>query len=173
MEIKVQQIVHELELQLPTRGTPQAAAYDLYCAEETILPAYHPTLVPTNMQIELPAGHALFIMPRSGNALKKNLIVVNSPGLIDEDFRGHVQVILMWIPHPMFSASVQKAPQSLLIPGQNPNQNVPVPTCIKIEKGERIAQAFLIKTIEQDWIKVDELSTTERGDGGFGSTGEK
>jgi deoxyuridine 5'-triphosphate nucleotidohydrolase len=95
----------------------------------------------------------LLILPRSGNALKKKLLIPNSPGLIDEDFRGHLQIILTWIPP------------------QTETEDDGLPYICKIKKGERVAQAVLVPYVEQNWVKTDVLPNTKRSKGGFGSTG--
>jgi dUTP pyrophosphatase len=142
------------EYQIPTRGSEGAAGWDLYSAEDVELSPLQPTLVPTNLDIAIPAGHMLLILPRSGNSLKKNLLIPNSPGLIDEDYRGHLQVILMWAPRT----------------GRNPVDYFTERLMIK--KGERIAQAVLMPYVAQTWIQKQELPSTHRGTSGFGSTGQ-
>lgn len=140
------------EFFLPSRATKKAAGFDLAAAEDFTLEPYKATLVPTNLEIAIPEGTALLVMPRSGNALKSGWLVPNSPGLIDEDYRGHLQVILTWIPHP-----------SVALEGNN---------TYFVQKGVRVAQAVLVKYEEQEWVEVPELPPTERGARGFGSTGE-
>jgi dUTP pyrophosphatase len=102
-------------------------------------------LIPSGLNMELPANYHMDVRPRSGLALKYGLEVVNSPGLIDEDYRGDVGVIL---------------------------KNGGDKTLIIID-GERIAQIQLMPDFEFGWDNVDELSDTKRGDGGFNSTGTK
>lgn len=104
-------------------------------------------LVGTGLKVEIPKGYVLDIRTRSGLALKSGLVVANSPGTIDADYRGEIGVILTNL-----SADF-----------------------VEIEKGERIAQAVLVKAEQIEWVKVPDevyLTKTERGEGGFGSTGK-
>lgn len=144
------QYVQRGESQVPTRGTDGAAGWDLFAAEEVILLPFKPALVPTNLDIAIPKDHMMLVLPRSGNSLKKNLLIPNSPGLIDEDYRGHLQVILSWMPENYNSGVVMK---------------------YKIAKGDRIAQAVLVPYVTQNWVKSSVLPQTARGEAGFGSTG--
>jgi dUTP pyrophosphatase len=102
-------------------------------------------LIGTGIFVAIPEGYQLEIRSRSGQALKKGLVVLNQPGTIDSDYRGEVGVILF-----------------------NSNEHL-----VKVELGERIAQGVLMPALQAEFILVDELSDTERGQGGFGSTGEK
>lgn len=145
---------------VPTRGTPGAAGWDIYSSEEIVLEPYQPTLVPTDLEIALPPGTALLILPRSSHPNKK-LIVPNSPGLIDQDFRGHLKVWLTYMPRPILF----QEPGTRLLYGPATNEPLLIP------KGERVAQGLLISYHQQDWTKVASLPPTQRGAGGFGSTG--
>lgn len=100
-------------------------------------------LIPTGLQIALPVGYEAHVRPRSGLALKHGITVLNTPGTIDADYRGDIGVIL--INH-----------------GTEP---------FVVEQGDRIAQLVIAKHERVDWLEVEELSETNRGDGGFGSTG--
>lgn len=131
----------------PTRGSEEAAGWDLYAAETTFLHPFEPKLVATNLDVAVPSGHMLLVMPRSGNALKKQLIIPNSPGLIDPDYRGHLGVIMTYMPEE--------------------RDTEPCRIC----EGTRIAQAVLVPYVTQSWREVDELPPTQRGRAGFGSTG--
>ncbi len=102
-------------------------------------------LVPTGLFLEIPAGYECQVRPRSGLALKKGITVLNSPGTIDADYRGEVGVILI----------------------NHSDEN------FEITDGERIAQLVFAKFEQASWIQTEELSATERGSGGFGSTGVK
>jgi len=133
----------------PRRGSGGAAAWDLYASEEVILKPYSPTLVPVGLKAALPKGHALLILPRSSLAMR-GLRVANSPGLIDEDYRGPIKVILEWSPSPW------------LLWGRK----------LVVESGERIGQALLINYVTQEWKHVVQLDSTTRGTKGFGSTGK-
>ena len=102
-------------------------------------------LFPTGLFMELPAGYEAQVRPRSGLAMKHGITVLNTPGTIDADYRGEVGVILVNLSNEAFT----------------------------IEPGERIAQLVLAKHEKIDWEEVAELGATERGEGGFGSTGTK
>lgn len=102
-------------------------------------------LVPTGLYVEIPAGFEAQIRPRSGLASRKGITVLNSPGTIDADYRGEVCVLLV---------NISKDPAT-------------------IEPGERIAQMVVAGHSRVEWEEVDELTATERGTGGFGSTGEQ
>ncbi len=134
------------EAQLPVRATPKAAGLDLRaCLEDplTLWPGKH-ALVPTGIAIALPASHEGQVRPRSGLAAKHGVTVLNAPGTIDEDYRGEVKVIL--VNH-----------------GTEP---------FVIEHGERIAQLVIAPVVYADVAEVASLDETERGEGGFGSTGK-
>lgn len=134
-------------LKLPTYATAQSAGMDLSAAlEEAIeLDAGERALVPTGLAIALPPGFEAQIRPRSGLAIKHGVTVLNSPGTIDADYRGEIKVIL--INH-----------------GKEP---------FIIERGMRIAQMVVERFETVSWNVVDNLDESERGSGGFGSTGTK
>jgi len=100
-------------------------------------------IIPTGIALEIPEGYEGQVRPRSGLALKKGLTVLNAPGTIDADYRGEVKVILVNL-------------------GEEE---------VVIERGERIAQLVITPVVRAELIPVEELSSTERGEGGFGSTG--
>jgi dUTP pyrophosphatase len=131
---------------LPAYQTPGAAGADLcacLAAPVTLLPGAH-ALVPTGLRFEIPPGYEMQVRPRSGLAAKFGVTVLNSPGTIDSDYRGEVQVIL--VNH-----------------GASP---------FVINHGDRIAQAVIAPVIQACFAASDALGGTERGEGGFGSTGE-
>jgi dUTP pyrophosphatase len=101
--------------------------------------------IPTGLYFEIPAGYEIQVRPRSGLALKKGVTVLNTPGTVDADYRGELKVILVNLSAEPFV----------------------------VEPGERIAQIVLAKHEVIDWETVDELGESERGEGGFGSTGVK
>ena len=145
VEIAVRRLEHGEGLALPAYATPGAAGMDLLAAVAetvTIAPGGR-ALIPTGLAIALPAGHELQIRPRSGLALRNGIVVANSPGTIDEDYRGEVQVILL---------NAGEAP-------------------FVVERGMRIAQAVLAPVIRAAWREVESLDETARNEGGFGSTG--
>lgn len=140
-------IVNTSKHQLPSYETLHAAGLDLRAsldAPVTLLPMER-KLIPTGLFIELPEGHEAQIRPRSGLAAKKGITVLNSPGTVDADYRGEVKVILINLSSEPFV----------------------------IEDGERIAQMIVAKHERVQWSEVSELQDTERGAGGFGSTGKK
>lgn len=143
--ILVRRLPHGEGLPLPTYATAGAAGMDLLAAVEaplTIAPGAR-VLVPTGLAIALPPGYELQIRPRSGLALRHGITLPNSPGTIDEDYRGEVQVIVM---------NAGDAP-------------------FVVERGTRIAQAVLAPVVRARWEPVESLDETARSAGGFGSTG--
>lgn len=131
---------------LPEYATPHAAGMDLKAnlSSSVVLQPMERKLIPTGLFVELPPGHEAQIRPRSGLALKHGITVLNSPGTIDADYRGEVQVLLVNLS----------------------NQN------FEIKDGERIAQMIIAKHEQVDWYVVSELAPSQRGAGGFGSTGK-
>jgi len=145
VKVKLMPLEHAVGLQLPTYATEQSAGMDLSAALEEALelgPGDR-ALVPTGLSIGLPEGHEAQIRPRSGLAVKHGITVLNTPGTIDADYRGEIKVIL--INH-----------------GKEP---------FTIERGMRIAQMVVEKFEHVNWDVVESLEETERGEGGFGSTG--
>lgn len=142
MKIKIKRL--QKDVPLPRYAQPGDAGVDLCNAgTELVLGALSRQMVPTGIKVALPAGWELQIRPRSGMVLTEGITVLNTPGTIDAGYRGEIKVIL-------FNA--------------NPDKEV------KIKKGQRIAQAVL-KRIEQiEWEEVNQLDTTSRSAGGFGST---
>lgn len=140
-------IVNKSSNQLPAYSTSQSAGMDLRAnlEEAKTLKPLERTLVPTGLFIELPVGYEAQVRPRSGLALKKGLSVLNTPGTIDADYRGEIGVILVNLS----------------------NEDV------TIEPGERICQMVIAKHEQAKLIQVDVLNETDRGAGGFGSTGVK
>lgn len=132
---------------LPTYQTKSAVGLDLRADTDSIitLRPLQRAMVPTGLRVEIPEGYELQIRPRSGLAAKHGITVLNSPGTIDPDYRGEIKVILV---------NLSEEPYS-------------------IEPGERIAQAVFAKYEQLEWEEVEVLSETERGEGGFGSTGTK
>ena len=145
--VELQQLAHADGLPLPAYQTIEAAGLDLMAAVPdteplTLTPGQY-ALVPTGLAIALPAGHEAQVRPRSGLAAKHGVTVLNSPGTIDADYRGEIKVIL--INH-----------------GAAP---------FVIKRGERIAQMVIAPTVQAELVPVATLSATDRGAGGFGSTG--
>lgn len=127
----------------PTRATEGSAGYDLAANETTTLIPGERALVGTGVSLQLPADLAASVRPRSGLAAKHGVTVLNAPGLIDPDYRGEIKVILYNAGHQPFW----------------------------VNRGDRIAQLTFEPIITPELEQVDCLDTTERGTGGFGSTG--
>ena len=144
MKIKV---VNKSKHPLPHYATTQSAGMDLRANldEPIILKPLDRTLVKTGIFMELPVGYEAQVRPRSGLAFKKGITVLNTPGTIDADYRGEVGVILVNLSNEDFV----------------------------VEDGERVAQMVIAKHEQPSWEEVEELIETERGAGGFGSTGLK
>jgi dUTP pyrophosphatase len=143
--VRVRRLPHAEGLPLPSYATAGAAGMDLIAAIQdtvTVGPGQR-TLIPTGLTIALPEGYELQIRPRSGLALRHGITLPNTPGTIDEDYRGEISVII-------------------LNTGTEP---------FLIERGARIAQAVLAPVSRAAWLEVDRLDVTARDAGGFGSTG--
>ena len=140
-------IINKSQHALPSYETIASAGMDLRAnlTEPVVLQPMDRMLIPTGLFMELPIGYEAQVRPRSGLALKKGITCLNSPGTIDADYRGEVGVIL---------ANLSKEP-------------------FTVENGERIAQMVIAKHERAELVEVAELSITERGAGGFGSTGVK
>jgi len=140
-------IVNQSKHQLPAYETIASAGMDLraHLNEKISIQALERVLIPTGLFMELPVGYEAQVRPRSGLAYKKGVGVVNSPGTIDADYRGEIKVII-----------INLSNEELVI-----------------EDGERIAQMVIAKHERAEWKQVDSLSETDRGAGGFGSTGKK
>jgi dUTP pyrophosphatase len=143
MEPLTVQIQVENEDCLPAYATPNASGMDLKAFEDCCLAPGERRAVRTGIRIALPEGYEAQVRPRSGLALQKGLSIPNAPGTIDSDYRGEVKVILINL-------------------GSEP---------VAIKKGERIAQLVICPVAKAQWEVVAHLPQTERGDGGFGSTG--
>ena len=145
--VELQRLAHAEGLPLPAYQTAEAAGLDLMAAvadsEPMTLASGQYALVPTGLAIALPPGFEAQVRPRSGLAAKHGVTVLNSPGTIDADYRGEIKVIL--INH-----------------GTAP---------FVIKRGERIAQMVIAPVVQAALVPVAELSETDRGAGGFGSTG--
>jgi dUTP pyrophosphatase len=140
-------IVNKSKHQLPSYETPASAGMDLRANldEPVVLKPLERALIPTGLYIELPVGYEAQIRPRSGLAIKKGITLLNTPGTVDADYRGEIKIILANISNDEFA----------------------------VNDGERIAQMVINHHEQADWIEVEELLETERGVGGFGSTGTK
>jgi len=142
MKIK---IINKSNHQLPHYETIASAGMDLRAniSEPITLRPMDRTIVKTGLFIELPIGYEAQVRPRSGLAAKNGITVLNAPGTVDADYRGEIGVILVNLSNENFN----------------------------IENGERVAQLVISKHERAEWIEAHELTETNRGDGGFGSTG--
>ena len=139
-------IVNKSRHALPEYQTPLSAGLDIRANldESVTLRPLERAMIPTGLFVELPEGYEMQIRPRSGLAAKHGITVLNSPGTIDADYRGEIKVILVNLSNEPFT----------------------------IEAGERIAQMVVARHEQIEWESVEVLGTTERGAGGFGSTGK-
>ena len=139
-------IVNKSRHALPEYQTPLSAGLDIRANldESVTLRPLERAMIPTGLYVELPEGCEMQIRPRSGLAAKHGITVLNSPGTIDADYRGEIKVILVNLSNEPFT----------------------------IESGERIAQMIVARYEQIEWQPVEELGATERGAGGFGSTGK-
>lgn len=145
VKVKLLPLEHAVGLQLPTYATEQSAGMDLSAAlgEALELGPGDRALIPTGLSIALPAGYEAQIRPRSGLALKNGITVLNSPGTIDADYRGEIKVLLINHGKEAFT----------------------------VERGMRIAQMVVERYETVGWEVVKDLEESDRGEGGFGSTG--
>ena len=132
------------EAVIPSYAYAGDAGLDLRALETLVLKPFERALIPTGLAIAIPEGYAGFVQPRSGFALKRGLSIVNTPGLIDSHYRGELKIIAI---------------------------NLDPVNDIQIEKGERIAQLVIQEVPVVTLAVVDELDATDRGAGGFGSSG--
>ncbi|MFT7519817.1 MAG: dUTP pyrophosphatase [Kiritimatiellia bacterium] len=144
-EVEIRVLSHGKGLELPTYGSQLSAGCDLRAAvtEPLLLAPGQRVLVPTGLCVALPADCELQVRPRSGLAVRHGITVLNSPGTIDADYRGEIKVLLVNLGHDDFV----------------------------IERGERVAQVVLAPVVHISWKPVVVLDRTDRGAGGFGSTG--
>ena len=138
--------VKRLDPSVPVPGYARDgdAGLDLHAAHDVTLPPGARALVGTGLAVAIPPGHAGFVLPRSGLALKHGVTILNAPGLIDAGYRGELKVLL-----------VNHDPE----------------TTVTLRRGERVAQLVLQRVERAEPLEVDELPASERGAGGFGSTG--
>ena len=140
-------IVNRGKFALPEYKTPGSAGCDLYANLDNPLEIkpMQRVLIPTGLFMELPLGYEAQVRARSGLALKHGIGVLNSPGTIDADYRGEIQIILINLSTETYT----------------------------LHPGERIAQLIVAAVCKAEWIETETLNLTERGEGGFGSTGIK
>jgi dUTP pyrophosphatase len=145
IEISIKTLPHFEGLTFPTYMTAGASGFDLLaaCQENLVLGPGHRALVPTGISISLPRGTEAQIRPRSGLALKHGVTLLNTPGTIDSDYRGEIQIIMINLGHENFV----------------------------VHRGMRIAQMVIGQVVKAKLVAVDNLDVTHRGSGGFGHTG--
>lgn len=141
--VRIKRLPHGDGLDLPAYATPGAAGMDVLAAEDVTLAPGARHAVATGLSVAIPPGYEIQVRPRSGLALKRGISVPNTPGTIDSDYRGELKVILINHGYEDFA----------------------------IRRGDRVAQIVLAPVARATWEEVDELDSTERGEGGFGSTG--
>jgi dUTP pyrophosphatase len=141
--VEIRRLPHGEGLALPSYATSGAAGMDVLSAEDVTLPPGGRHAVASGFAVAMPRGYVIQVRPRSGLALKHGITVPNTPGTIDSDYRGELKVIL--INH-----------------GTEP---------FPIHRGDRVAQLVLAPVTQAAWREVETLDATERGSGGFGSTG--
>lgn len=142
MTLRVRRLAEQARL--PSRAYPGDAGLDLYALEGAELGPGERVALRTGIAVEIPKGHAGLVLPRSGLAVRHGIALVNAPGLIDAGFRGEIQVLLL---------------------------NTDRASAFEIATGDRIAQLVLVRVDTHDVLEVDELALSERGAGGFGSSG--
>lgn len=145
IEIKIKFIDENDITELPEYTTDGSSGMDIRSSITKTLGPHEVFAIPTNISVEIPDGLELQIRPRSGLAIKNGITVLNTPGTIDSSYRGEIKVILYNVTDNHYN----------------------------ILKGDRIAQLVLSKVDKVKWNKVDSLSVTERGSGGFGHTGNQ
>jgi dUTP pyrophosphatase len=143
IEIKLSRLPHGEGLPLPRYASLDAAGLDIASAEDLTLEPGERHAFATGFSIETPLGYEVQVRPRSGLAIKHGITCLNTPGTIDSDYRGEVKVILINLGHEPF----------------------------EVRRGERIAQLVPAPLLRADFVEVEALAETERGAGGFGSTG--
>jgi dUTP pyrophosphatase len=143
VRVEVKRLPHGAGLPLPAYATSGAAGMDIVSAEDVSIAPGARHAVATGLSVAIPEGYEIQVCPRSGLALKHGITVPNTPGTIDSDYRGELKVILINL-------------------GDEP---------FVIVRGDRVAQLVLAPVVQAAWDEVAELDATERGEGGFGSTG--
>jgi dUTP pyrophosphatase len=129
---------------LPKYAHRSDAGLDLFSAVDCIIKPYERKLIPTGIKVAIPSGYAGFVQPRSGLAIKHGIALVNSPGLIDSGYRGEICIIMI---------------------------NLDKDNEFNIKKGDKICQLVIQKVEEAELIEVNDIGESDRGEGGFGSSG--
>ena len=141
--VEVKRLPHGEGLPLPAYATSGAAGMDVVSAEDVVITPGARHAVATGLAVAIPQGFEIQVRPRSGLALKHGITVPNTPGTIDSDYRGELKVILINLGNEPFT----------------------------VQRGDRVAQLVLAPVVQAAWDEVAELDATDRGAGGFGSTG--
>jgi dUTP pyrophosphatase len=142
-DVLVRRLSHGEGLPLPARATTGSAGYDIASAEDVVVQPLERRLIPTGFAFAIPAGYEMQVRPRSGLALRQGLTLPNTPATIDSDYRGELMIAVINL-------------------GTEP---------VSVTRGMRIAQLIIAKVEAPGMVEVMELPSTERGAGGFGSTG--
>ena len=129
---------------VPSYATSGSAGFDFYCLEDTVIEQGKTVIIKTGLSVEIPQGYFMSIVPRSSTGLKTPLRQANSYGVIDSDYRGEIGLLFTNYDDKHY----------------------------KVTKGDRLAQGFILPIFQMTIVISDELSNTERGEGGFGSTGK-
>jgi dUTP pyrophosphatase len=145
VEVLVKRLPHAADLPLPSYATPGASGADVAAAleEDLVLEPMERHAVPTGLVVAVPPGYEVQVRPRSGLALRHGVTVANAPGTVDSDYRGELMVILVNLGKQRYT----------------------------VKRGERIAQLVLAPVVQGTFSERDDLPPSERGSGGFGSTG--
>lgn len=141
--VELKRLPHGEGLPLPAYATSGAAGMDVVSAEDVVIAPGARHAVATGLAVAIPQGFEIQVRPRSGLALKHGITVPNTPGTIDSDYRGELKVILINLGNEAFA----------------------------VQRGDRVAQLVLAPVVQAAWDEVTELDATDRGAGGFGSTG--
>lgn len=143
MKVKFNRLVPHAKM--PTKATRGSGAYDVYSTDELLLAPEGRYAFGTGLAMEVPEGFVALVCPRSGLAIKNGVTVLNAPGVVDSDYRGEVKAIVI-------------------------NHDLVAP--LHVNKGDKIAQLLFVKAEEVEFEEVEVLTSTQRGVGGFGSTGK-
>lgn len=143
IKVKINRLVPHAKM--PTKATRGSGAYDIYSTDELLLAPEGRYAFGTGLAMEIPDGFVALVCPRSGLAVKNGVTVLNAPGVVDPDYRGEVKAIVI-------------------------NHDLREP--LQVSKGDKIAQLLFVQAEEVEFEAAEELSSTQRGTGGFGSTGK-
>jgi len=162
-------------LKAPSYGTEKASCFDIYAAEDAVIKPSQMVAVRTGLILEPPEGYGVMLYPRSGISSKTLLRFANSVGVIDNDYRGEIKVLLenaMPLPMRQNLVPAYQLVDGTMVDGDYSYGYLPEGTIV-VKRGDRIAQAMPIKVEQATLVRTKEVSETKRGKGGFGSTGVK